>query len=301
MVRKPLIKQTLLCLALGPLGLATESIQYAITGTLITIALLLVFTEYMVWIWFVCIIASASVGVLLIRARFKREEIDKFQLSTFVGTVSCKVVAKGPVDRSYRKILKKIKFRRKVGYSINIALGLVCILLVVAIAAPDFFSKIELNKVAEEKFAATGLTEKEQQQSYEVAPLFSNYNDGRYTVRSTNILSGHSGPYRAVLELECRQNNTFLAIRSTDILGTERSTVTIGVNESFAQQSNWQILDDFHAAVSPQPVDMLLKMQNQSQVRIQFQPYDSPYIRQAYFDGEMIKTAITGVRRQCHW
>lgn len=300
MVRKTLIKQMLLCFALGPIGLAIESVQYAITATLFSLALMLAFTSYALWIWLAGTVLSAATGALLIRARFKREEIDNYQLSTFVGTVSCRVIAKGSVDRSYKKLLKKLKFRRKLGYGIDLALGVVCVLLVITITAPGYVSGLFLSDTATDDANALK-AETKPAESYQTSPLLSTDSEGTYTVRSTNILLGRSGPYRATLELGCLNNSTTLSITSTDILGTERSAVTISLNDDRSQKTTWYIHDDFHSATSPKPIEMLKKMKHQSEVVFQFQPFDSSEINKAQFDGEMINTAIKGIQKVCRW
>lgn len=298
-MRKTLIRQMLLCFVLGPIGLAGESIRFAIIASLLTIALILTFTHYALWIWMISVVLCAAAGSLLVKARFKRSEIDNYHLSTFVGTVSCRVTDSGTADRSYKKLLKKRKFRRRLALGTNVALGSVCVLIIVAIAMPDYVTALFHSEPSAR--SSTILAETAPADSYQVAPLLISDSEGRFSVRSTNILSGQSGPYRAVLELGCLHNSTTLTIRSKDILGTERSNVSIGVNEDRSLLTTWSIHNDYHSAVSPQPIETLKKMKHQSDVVIQFQPFDSTEISEAHFDSAMINTAIENIRKECHW
>ena len=289
----------LLCLLLGPIGLAYISLQYAITATLITLLALLALVAHAPWIWLCAVFLSTLTALLLIRSKYKQASIDKFELSTYIGTVSCRITKSRSNNRSYRRVLKRLKFRRRLRRGINSLLGVTCVLLACAIAAPDLVPEFFKRKTSTDQPL---ITAKNTDEAYQTAPLLRlDQEQGDYSVRSSNMIQGQSGPYRAVLTISCHKNKTALSLESTDILRTERSTMIIDVNGDRTQQSNWSIDHDYHRASAPAPISTLKRMQDQAAVVIQYHTYGSADSRVARFDGQFIDVAVKHARRDCHW
>lgn len=302
-MRKSRIKPALLCITLGPIGLFSYSWQIAIPAVLLTITCLLTFSEYAILVWLFAIFLSTVIAISLLRANLKREKIDNFRPSSFIGTVSCKVVPGKTLQArrnvGYEPLLKKYRLRRRLNKAFNMTLAVLCTLMVYLIVARDHFVQMTANTRQSQKSETSDNTL--SYIDHQQATLLKSAQPGAYTVLSTNLLSGKNSHYRAALLINCKNNKTNLALHAADILGTESSTVKFTNSTKQIHSSKWHIHSDFHTATANRPISTLRKIKDQNEIVVQYHTFDNDEKSTAHFDAELVNTAIDGVRKACQW
>ncbi|MEM7255854.1 MAG: hypothetical protein AAF404_00540 [Pseudomonadota bacterium] len=272
----------------------------AINATMATIAIALAIPHYTLVVWITSTAISLIIGLLLVRAEHRRRAIDNFQLSRYVGTVSCRATAKAVRHNAYQSLLKKHKFRKRLGFAVHASFGTLCIALGIVVIYPDSMS-ILVDRLTLTDHTDEPLIGAATEQSAPSIPLLAVDDGGNFTIRSTNMVAGQNGHYRTELNVNCRDNTTSLLLSSADVLGTEQSTITIETKGRRLQKSTWYIHRDYHTAYAPAAINTLQRLDNQPQVDFLYKPFDTNEQRMARFDGELLSTAIASIRRDCHW
>lgn len=299
----PLLRQALLCCALGPVGLLYCNVHMAINATLATLVMALAIPEQTLLVWITSCAVSIVIGVLLMRAEHRRQSIDNFHLSRYVGTVSCRQTQHTARRSGYQQLIRKHKFRRRAGFMLHACLGITCLLICTVVVHPesmlvliDWQHENQQNHSRQEPLLGAAV-----EREYETIPLLNRGDGGDFTIRSTNMVAGENGHYRTELNVHCRDNTTSLLLSSAEILGTEQSTVTIETKGKRIQRTTWYIQRDYHTAYAPAPITTLKRIDRYPQVDFLYQPFDTSEQRLARFDGQLISTAIASIRKDCRW
>ncbi len=297
---KTLVVQMVLTLIAGPIGLAFSNVRTALIATLFTLATVLVFNGKLLLIWLIAMALSTITGVLLIRAKYQRHNIDNFQLSTYVGTVCCRVIKKGRVPRSYQPVLNRLRLRKKINRILNGVLACMCVVLTALIVNPQWTDYLRFVQSSQHT-ATSATTERVATQMAKQKLSLLQETDNGFTLKSSNFVPGKNGNHRALLTIACTENRTSLSLSTDDVLGTSDSSITLHLNGNEKVDQIWKIDDQLHQARARSPISTLRRINSSENISVQYRPFGHDTDNKAQFDIESIRQATAIIRKRCHW
>jgi type VI secretion system VasI family protein len=294
---KTLAVQIVLTLIAGPMGLAYTNLRAALIATGLTLAALLVVESQLLIIWAAAVALSAITGVCLIRATEHRQRIDQFQLSTYVGSVSRRVIKKGRVRQNYQIALSRFRLKKKLHHAGNTVLVGTCFILAALIVNPHWIENLNSLHTDDvhDQYASTNQTTATAK-----APVLIQPTDEGFILKSSNFVTGKNGPHRVLLNISCNSNKTALSISSDNVLGTDSSRVILRLNNEQDVMQSWKINRTLTQASVRSPISTLRRIASSEQVSIHYQPFGSNDEKAAVFDIQNIRAATASVRKRCH-
>lgn len=296
---KSIAVQLALSAVLGPVGLAYSNLQIALGATALTLTALIVFKPFIFLIGCITVILSMVCGVMLVRTERQREETRNFQLSTFVGQVSCQVTNKGKRQQRYQPILNRLRFRKRLNQVFNCTLVGLCFVLAALIVNPQWIAKLKSNLFIEEIPPAGFNNITPPTDSAETVSLSES--EHGYIIKSKNFVIGSNGAHRARLSLTCVDNRTYLSLVADDVLGTDNSDIIIALDNNELVKQRWKIEDQLHQARARSPISTLQRIGRSNKLSLQYRAFGSDSTNTAVFDVSDVKQATESVRKRCHW
>ena len=308
-MRKSLLKQIALIAILGPFGIFYTNAIAALVLVLATILAIYSSADplslgHLMYVLPTALIVSLVAGICLV-TRYNRKLTRDFQLSTYYGNVSCKMVRKDSVDKDYHQVLNKVR-RKKILQKAQIAcLSSLCIGYSALILKPYIEHTIPIagkTAVIQAPVHEPVLSAATPANSASTIRKWKNKQDATTVITELKALdytSSSDGPYLPVIQLRCKDNSLAASFNVRETLGNNSPSISIKIDNKPAFVEKWKLDPGYQSAITRSTNTFISQLKKARTITIGYRPFGTTSKKKARFDLTGSAVAINTFELRC--
>ncbi len=308
-MRKSLLKQIALIAILGPFGLFYTNVIAALVLVLATILAIYSAADplslgHLMVVLPTALIVSLAVGSYLV-TRHNRQLTKNFQLSSYYGNVSCKMVRKDSVDQDYHQVLNKVRRKKTLQKAQIVCLSSLCIGYSALILKPYIEHTIPIaGKTAgiQAPVHEPVLSAATPANSTSTIRKWKNKQDGTTVITELKALdytSSSDGPYLPVIQLSCKDNSVAASFNVRETLGNNSPSISIKIDNKPAFVEKWKLDPGYQSAITRSTATFMKQLKKARTITIGYSPFGTTSEKTARFDLTGSTVAINAFQLRC--